>query len=115
MKSTMEMSRREIEKYNTMRKTFSKGKIPVWMLNPIIIQEHNQGQPQVAQLDMLDTVALDRLSMFLSSDIDAGVKARSFFKHMNKPSSTNTLDSQEGLVAKRSRSERSQDIMENLR
>jgi len=114
MKSVTDMSRREIEKYNTMRKTFSGGRIPVWMLNPILIQEHNQSQPSVSVLDMLDTVSLDRLAMFVAGDIDVGVKARSFFKHMDSPIRVTPLE-QIPLVASKSRRESYQDIQDNLR
>ena len=76
------MSKREILKYREIKDSISRGRIPVWLLNPTIIDSHNKMSPQVAQLTSLDEVSLDMLAVLVSGDMDTGIEARKFSKYL---------------------------------
>lgn len=79
------MSKRDILKYREIRDSIRRGRIPVWLINPVIIKGHNDMSPAVAQLTSLDEVYLDRLAVLVSGDMDTGIEARKFSKHILQP------------------------------
>lgn len=76
------MNKIEIQRYREIRDSIRRGRIPVWLINPIIVSGHNDMSPAVAQLTAQDEVSLDMLAVLVSGDMDTGIEARRHCKHM---------------------------------
>jgi len=108
-----EMPRDKIKLFNEIRVMLKTGKIPASLINPALINQHNQNSPFIAQINHgSQEISLDSLALLYAND---GIATRKHFRDMViSPRNTDTPLESVDLVA-RSRSDRHQDIMENLK
>ncbi len=78
-----DLSRDQVLRFNEIKRMLKSGRIPAALLNPVLIKNHNANSPAVAKIEHTNQeVSIDSLVVRYVAD---GVEARSFFKHMIKP------------------------------
>ena len=109
-----EMPRDKVKLFNEIRIMLKRGKIPASLINPALINQHNENSPFVAQINHgTQEISLDSLALLYAYD---GIATRKHFRDMViSPRNADTPLEAVDLDATRSRSDRHQDIMENLK